>query len=96
MDLTLKTIIEFREEMREFRIETRKTLAEHSHRLNVIEATIASLKADVGVLLSSVPVMACVSLRYVVAYWSLMSRNLAALCSNILGRTDSLIGRATN
>ena len=57
MDLTLKTIIEFREEMREFRIETRKTLAEHSHRSNVIEATIASLKADVGVLLSSVPVM---------------------------------------
>ena len=57
MDLTLKTIIEFREEMREFRIETRKTLAKHSHRLNVIEVTIASLKADVGVLLSSVPVM---------------------------------------
>ena len=57
MDLTLKTIIEFREEMREFRIETRKTLAEHSYRSNVIEATIASLKADVGVLLSSVPVM---------------------------------------
>ena len=52
MDLTLKTIVEFREEMREFRVETRKTLAEHSHRLNVIEATIASLKADVGVLLS--------------------------------------------
>ena len=43
--------------MHEFRIETRKTLAEHSHRFNVIEATIASLKADVGVLLSSVPVM---------------------------------------
>lgn len=57
MDITLKTIIEFRDEMREFRVETRKTLAEHSHRLNVIEATIASLKADVGVLLSSVPVM---------------------------------------
>jgi hypothetical protein len=57
MDLTLKTIIEFREEMREFRVETRRTLAEHSHRLNVIEVTIASLKADVGVLLSSVPVM---------------------------------------
>ena len=52
MDVTLKAIIEFRGEMREFRLETRKTLAEHSHRLNVIEATIASLKADVGVLLS--------------------------------------------
>ena len=57
MDVTLKTIIEFREEMREFRVETPRTLTEHSHRLNVIEATIASLKADVGVLLSSVPVM---------------------------------------
>ena len=54
MDLTLKTIIEFREEMREFRTESRKTLAEHSHVFNVIEATIASLKSDVGVLLSSV------------------------------------------
>jgi len=49
---SLKTIVEFREEMREFRVETRKTLAEHSHRLNVIEATIASLKADVSILLS--------------------------------------------
>lgn len=48
MDLTRKTIIEFRDEMREFRIETRKTRAEHSRRLNVIEATIASLKAEVG------------------------------------------------
>jgi len=57
LDLTLKTIVEFREEMRGFRTETRKTLAEHSHRLNVIETTIASLKADVAVLLSSMPVM---------------------------------------
>jgi hypothetical protein len=54
MDLTLKTIIEFRDEMRQFRTETRKTLAEHSHQLNVIEAIIASLKADVRVLLTSV------------------------------------------
>ncbi len=53
MDLTLKTIVEFRDEMREFRTETRKTLAEHSHRLNVIEVTIASLEADVGVLLDA-------------------------------------------
>lgn len=52
MDVTLKTIIEFREEMREFRVETRKTLAEHSDRLNVIEPTIASLKVDVGILFS--------------------------------------------
>ena len=57
MDPALKTIIEFREEMREFRVETRRTLTEQSHRMNVVEATIASLKADAGVLLSSVPVM---------------------------------------
>lgn len=57
MDLTLQTIVEFREEMREFRSETRKTLAEHSQRLNVFEAVIAGLKADVGILLTSVPVM---------------------------------------
>jgi len=57
LDVTLKTIIEFREEMREFRDETRRTLAQHSHRLNVIEASAANLKADLGVLLSSVPVL---------------------------------------
>lgn len=56
MDSTLRTIVEFRDEMREFRAETRSTLGQHSHRLNVIEASIASLKADAGVLLSSVPV----------------------------------------
>jgi BMFP domain-containing protein YqiC len=56
VDPTLKTIIEFRNEMREFRAETRSTLGQHSHRLNLIEATIASLKADAGVLLGSVPV----------------------------------------
>jgi len=54
MDLTLKAIIELGDEVREFRGETRRTLAKHTHRLNTIEATIASLKADVGVLLSSV------------------------------------------
>ena len=56
MDPTLKTIIEFRDEMREFRTETRATLGQHSHRLNVLEATLASLKVDAGVLLGSVPV----------------------------------------
>jgi hypothetical protein len=43
--------------MREFRTETRSTLGQHSHRLNVIEVTIGSLKADAGVLLGSVPVL---------------------------------------
>jgi hypothetical protein len=43
--------------MREFREETRKTLGSHSHRLNVLEATIASLKADMGTLLTTLPVI---------------------------------------
>ena len=57
MDPTLSAIVEFRDEMREFRTETRATLGQQSHRLNVIEATVASLKADAGVLLGSVPVL---------------------------------------
>jgi predicted nuclease with TOPRIM domain len=57
MDPILKTIIEFRDEMRDFRTETRATLGRHSHRLNVIEATAAGLKTDAGVLLGSVPVL---------------------------------------
>ncbi|MGQ0653976.1 MAG: hypothetical protein ACT4P4_17225, partial [Betaproteobacteria bacterium] len=40
-----------------FREETRRTLAGHSHRLNVLEATIASLKSDMGTLLSTLPVI---------------------------------------
>jgi hypothetical protein len=56
MDPTLRTIVEFREEMREFRTEMRATLGHHSHRLNVIEASVASLKVDAAVLLGSVPV----------------------------------------
>jgi hypothetical protein len=56
VDPTLNVIIEFRDEMRGFRTETLATLGRHPHRLNTIEGTIASLKADVGVLLGSVPV----------------------------------------
>jgi hypothetical protein len=56
LDSTLNAIIEFRDEMRAFRAETRPTLGQHSHRLNLIEVTIASLKADGSVLLGSVPV----------------------------------------
>lgn len=55
VDATLKAIIELRGDVRDFRTETRTTLIQHSHRLNLIEVTIAGLKADVGVLLSSVP-----------------------------------------
>ena len=56
MDPTLKAIIELRGDVREFRSETKATLLQHSHRLNLIEVTIAGLKADVCVVLSSVPV----------------------------------------
>lgn len=56
-DLVLKVLKEFRAEVRGFHEETRRTLAGHSHRLNVIEATIASLKADMGTLLTTLPVI---------------------------------------
>jgi hypothetical protein len=46
-----------RAEAQEFREETRKSFGTVFHRLNVIEATLANLKADVAILLSSVPVM---------------------------------------
>jgi len=47
----------FRGELREFREETRKNFSTAFHRLNVIEASLSSLKADVAILLSAVPVM---------------------------------------
>ena len=56
-DLVLKVLKEFRAEVRGFHEETRRTLAGHSRRLNVLGATIASLKADMGTLLSSLPVI---------------------------------------
>ena len=56
-DVVLKVLKEFRTEVRGFHEETRRTLAGHSHRLNVLEATIASLKADMGTLLSTLPVI---------------------------------------
>ena len=56
VDPTLNAIIEFRDEKRGFRTETRTTLGRHSHRLNLIEISVAGLKADVAVLLGSVPV----------------------------------------
>jgi chromosome segregation ATPase len=37
-DLTLQTLIEFRAEMRDFRDEARKSLAQHEHRLNLLAA----------------------------------------------------------
>lgn len=48
MNLTLKTLIEFRDEMREFRTETRATFGQQSHRLNVVEAALVDLKTTVS------------------------------------------------
>jgi hypothetical protein len=48
---------EFHEEFRASREETRKNFGQVFHRLNVIEATLSSLKADVAILLSAVPVI---------------------------------------
>ena len=45
-----------RSEARTFHEENRKNFGIVFHRLNVLEATVASLKANVGILLSSVPV----------------------------------------
>lgn len=56
-DMVLKMLKELREDVRGFREETRRTLAGHSHRFNVLEATIASLKSDMGTLLSTLPVI---------------------------------------
>jgi hypothetical protein len=44
-------------EAQKFRGETRRNFAIAFHPLNVIEATLANLRADVAILLSSVPVM---------------------------------------
>lgn len=56
-DHTLELLRAMRAEAQEFREETRKSFGTVFHRLNVIEATLANLKADVAILLSSVPVM---------------------------------------
>jgi hypothetical protein len=47
----------FRNEIRAFRTDTRATLGQHSHRLNLIEVTVAGLKTDVGVLKADVGVL---------------------------------------
>jgi len=56
-DHTLELLREMRAEAQAFREETRKNFGTVFHRLNVIEAALANLKADVAILLSSVPVM---------------------------------------
>jgi hypothetical protein len=54
---TLELLRAMRTEVQEFREESRKNFATVFHRLNVVEATLANLKADVAILLSSVPVV---------------------------------------
>ena len=44
-NLTLKTLIEFRDEMREFRGETREQLVGHSHQLSLLNARLTSVEA---------------------------------------------------
>ena len=56
-DHTLELLRAMRAETQEFREETRKSFGSVFRPLDVIEATLASLKADVAILLSSVPVM---------------------------------------
>lgn len=63
-NITLRTRIEFREEVREFRGETRDKLAEHSHplsslnaRLTSVEGRLTSLEKHMAARLTMVPVM---------------------------------------
>lgn len=51
VDHTLTLLQEVRSEARAFHEEARKNFGVVFHRLNVLEATVASLKADVGILL---------------------------------------------
>jgi hypothetical protein len=61
-DLTLQTLIEFRAEVREFRDENRKTLAQHGHRLNLLTEQmrdhsnrLAQLETHMAALLATMP-----------------------------------------
>jgi len=61
-DLTLQTLIEFRGEMRDFRHETRNTLSEHGHRLNLLTEQMRNesnrsgqLESHMAALLATMP-----------------------------------------
>lgn len=56
-DHTLELLRTMRAEAQDAREEARKNFASVFHRLNVIEASLANLKADVAILLSAVPVL---------------------------------------
>jgi len=56
-DIVLKILKEMRAELGERFGRIDKTLADHGHRLNLVQAGIASLKTDVAALTSTVPVL---------------------------------------
>jgi len=47
-DLTLQVLTEIRDEAREFRAETRETLAGHGHRLALLEADSKATRVDIA------------------------------------------------
>jgi chromosome segregation ATPase len=61
-DLTLQTLIELRAEVREFRDESRNTLGQHGHRLNLLTEQMrdqsnrfAQLETHMAALLATMP-----------------------------------------
>jgi len=56
-DIVLTILKEMRAEIGERFGRIDRTLADHGHRLNLLQAAMASLKADVATLTSTVPVL---------------------------------------
>jgi len=56
-DIVLTLLKEIRADGKDFREETRRNFGTAFHRLSVLEVTMASLKADVAALLSTMPVV---------------------------------------
>ena len=56
-DIVLTILKELRADAKDFREETRRNFGVSFHRQSVLEATMASLKADMATLLSTMPVV---------------------------------------
>lgn len=56
-DIVLTILKEMRADVKDSREENRRNFGVAFHRLSVLEATMASLKADVATLLSTMPVV---------------------------------------
>ena len=56
-DTVLTILMEMRSDVKDSREETRKNFGVAFHRQSVLEATMASLKADMATLLSTTPVV---------------------------------------